>query len=148
MRAQFGKDQQTTTLLANDTLARLPPLTFFRGLVVELDGAQTDKVDLNATALTPVADAARVFALATGSPFPANTIDRLQVATEAFPDGVRVFTDAAEAFRIALYCRCTTGGSVLVPSRLGKLDQRLLKTAFTSILRLIEYTDATFMPAV
>ena len=40
-------------LLANDTLARLPPLTFFEGLVIELDGAQSDTFDIASVAITP-----------------------------------------------------------------------------------------------
>src|SRR2546430_10134876 len=46
-------------LLANDTLANLPPLTFFHGLVLELDGAQHDTFDISSTALFPIAAAAR-----------------------------------------------------------------------------------------
>ena len=74
-------------LLANDTLAHLPPLTFFRGLVLELDGAQHDSFDIASAAITPIADAARVFAIAKRRLAPANTLERLAQAALDFPGG-------------------------------------------------------------
>jgi CBS domain-containing protein len=121
-------------LLANDSLGNLPPLTFFSGLVVSLDGTEHTKLDLDANALAPISDAARVFALAAGHK-QINTLDRLA----AIGDG-DIFQDAAEAYRVALYQQALAGTSLLDPAKLERLDQRLLKTAFTSVLRLLEHT--------
>ena len=133
-------------LLANDTLSHTPPLTFFRGLVVHLDGGEQDSFDLESAALAPIADAARVFALAKRRLTPANTMGRLEAAALDYPEGAAVLRDAAEAFRIALYYRTLAGSSRIEPGELGKFDQRLLKTAFSSIQRLLEFTADTFIP--
>lgn len=131
-------------LLANDTLGNLPPLTFFSGLVVALDGSEQNDLDLSQTALLPIGDAARVFALASGHKA-INTLDRLEAAALADPEKAPVFRDAAEAYRIALYQQAVAGSSRIDPARLARLDQRLLKTAFSSVLRLLEHTTHRFI---
>ena len=96
-------------LLANDTLARLPPLTFFHGLVLDLDGAQRDSFDIASVAITPIADAARVFAIAKRRLAPAGTLERLAAAALDFPKGAAIFSEAAAAFRTALYYQARAG---------------------------------------
>ena len=145
IRVQFREDRLATVLLANDTLSHLPPLTFFRGLVVDLDGAQRESFDIGKTAVSPIADAARVFAVASGLLDAASTLHRLQHAEIDYPDHAALFADAMEAFRIAHYYRWSGSAEAIVSSRLGKLDQRLLKTAFSSIQRLLEFTTSTFI---
>ena len=140
------RDHETAIpLLANDTLAHLPPLTFFRGLVLELDGEQRDSFDIGRTALSPIADAARVFALAGRRLSPVNTLDRLELAALDFPEAAEIFREAADAFRVALYYQAVAG-NLVEPGRVGKLDQRLLKTALLSIHRLHDYTAGRFIP--
>jgi hypothetical protein len=56
-----------------------------------------------------------------------------------------VFRDAAEAFRIGLYQQAVAGTPLIAPSALGKLDQRVMKTSFSSILRLLELATSTFV---
>ena len=142
------RDYQTAIpLLANDTLANLPPLTFFRGLVVGLDGAQHDSFDIAVTAVSPIANAARVFAVAGRRLAPANTLDRLEMAALDFPEGAEILREASDAFRVALYYQAAAGRQIQ-PDRLGKFEQRLLKTAFSSIHRLLEFTENRFIPVV
>jgi CBS domain-containing protein len=142
--------EMAVPLLANDTLVRLPPLTFFRGLVLDLDGAQQDSFDIASTAIIPIADAARVFAIAKRRLAPANTLERLAAAELDFPEGATIFHEAAGAFRTALYYQTLAGaleqGARIDPGKLGKFDQLLLKTAFSSIQRLLEFTTSTFIP--
>src|SRR5207244_11951363 len=78
-------------LLANDTLSHLPPLTLLRGLVVQLDGAQSNRSDLRKTALGPVADAARVFAVGSGGAAGGGTLQRLAAASARRPGRAAVF---------------------------------------------------------
>ncbi len=134
-------------LLANDTLANLPPVTFFRGFVLELDGAQSDSFEIGSTALAPIAAAARVLAISQGRLAPAGTLERLQAAELDFPEFAQILRDAAVAFRIALYYKAVTGNRI-EPGNLGKFDQRLLKSAFSSVLRLLEFTSSRFVPSV
>ncbi|HBY61757.1 MAG TPA: hypothetical protein DEH78_18190, partial [Solibacterales bacterium] len=135
---------ETVSLLANDTLSQLPPLTFFRDLVLHLDGAQQETLDLDAAALHPIADAARVFALAQGRLGLPRTIDRLEAAARDYPSAEAVLRQAAAAFRTAVFHRTVNGGPLVHPGALRKLDQRLLKTAFSSVQSLLELTSATF----
>lgn len=139
LRQQLEKSELLVPMLANDTMGNLPPLTFFSGLVVALDGTETRDLDLTKTALHPISDAARVFALA-GGRSEVSTLDRLAAAGND-----TVFQDAAEAYRIALYHQARAGTSRIDPSKLARLDQRLLKTAFTSVLRLLEHMTQRFL---
>jgi signal-transduction protein with cAMP-binding, CBS, and nucleotidyltransferase domain len=134
-------------LLANDTLAHLPPLTVFQGLVLESDGSERDTLDLAEFIVHPISDAARAFVLGKGG-IPINTFERLEAAALDSPENAPIFKDAADAFRIGLYHQAVAGTSLIAPSALGKLDQRVMKTAFASIFRLLELTASTFVSRV
>lgn len=128
------------SLLANDTLSKLPPLTFFRGLVMGLDGREQEALQLTEVALNPISDAARVLMLHGGLTDTKATLDRLRKAGDSFPDDRQIFADATEAFRVALHYQVLFRGASIQPSRLGQYDRRLLKTTFAAILRLLELT--------
>jgi CBS domain-containing protein len=117
-------------------------------LVVELDGGERPAFDVSETALTPIADAARVFALSARRLSVTNTLDRLTAAAADFPSRAAVFEEAAEAFRVALYHQTLAGSPKIDARRLGRYDSRLLKTAFASIQRLLEFTMETFVPSL
>jgi CBS domain-containing protein len=141
------RDHETAIpLLANDTLAHWPPLTFFRGLVLELDGAQRDSFDIFDAVVSPIANATRVFAIAKRRLAQANTLARLETALLDFPEGADILREAADAFRIGLYYQ-TLAGARIEPVKLAKFDRLLLKTAFSSIQRFLEFTVSTFIPA-
>ena len=144
--AKLCGNQVAIPLLANDTLAHLPPLTFFDGLVLHLDGTQQDSFDIGEVAIAPIAGAARVFAIAKGNLTSANTLARLETAGLDFPQGAAIFREAADAFRIALYYQALSAGPRINPAKLGRFDQLLLKGAFSSIHRLLEFTASTFLP--
>ncbi|MBI4470618.1 MAG: cyclic nucleotide-binding domain-containing protein [Acidobacteria bacterium] len=142
----LGRSDTFVPILANDTMSSLPPLTFFRGLVVELDGAERDALDLEATALAPIVDAARVFGFLTGNTGVTSTLKRLEAAAAERLEDASVLEEAAQAFRIAAYQQAAADfrgdrpGTLISPSSLSKYDRRLLKTAFDSIQRLLELT--------
>ena len=143
------RDHETAIpLLANDTLAHLPPLTFFRGLVLDLDGAQRDSFDISDAVVSPIANAARVFAIAKRRLAPANTLARLETALLDYPEGAGILREAADAYRIGLYYRTLAGDSRIEPGKLGKFDHLLLKTAFSSIQRFLEFSVSTFITAI
>ncbi|MBM3765100.1 MAG: cyclic nucleotide-binding domain-containing protein [Acidobacteria bacterium] len=135
-------------LLANDTLANQPPLTFFRGLVLDAEGHESAHLDLHRLALQPVSDAARVFTLGRMGLGCINTLDRLMEAAKFAPAHAEIFHRAADAFRIALYHQTRTGSATIAAASLSRYDQRLFKTAFQSILKLLELTTATFVGSV
>jgi CBS domain-containing protein len=142
------RNRQFIPVLANDALEHLPPMTFFRGLVIELDGARKETLDLGITALGPIIDAARVYALAAGSLKAKSTLERLDLAAATVPEAEAVFHEAAGAFRIASYYAAAAAmknpsrSPLIEPSQLTKYDQRLLKTTFESVQKLIEFTSA------
>jgi CBS domain-containing protein len=142
------QNRQFIPVLANDTLEHLPPMTFFRGLVIELDGARRETLDLGITALCPIVDAARVYALAAGSLDAKSTLERLDLAAATVPEAEAVFHEAAGAFRVASYYAAVAAmngpsrSPLIEPSQLTKYDQRLLKTTFESVQKLIEFTSA------
>ncbi len=141
-------NRQFIPVLSNDTMEHLPPMTFFRGLVIELDGAQKQTLDLGVTALCPITDAARVYALAAGSLDARSTLERLDLAAATVPEAETVLHEAAGAFRVASYYAAVAAmnsasrSTLIDASQLSKYDQRLLKTAFESVQKLIEFTSA------
>ena len=97
------------------------------------------------TALGPVSAAARVFALSEGGLSIASTLDRLETAASSLPQHDRILREGADAFRIALYHHTLAGQAVVQPSALSRYEQRLLKTAFSSIVKQLELTRAIFV---
>jgi CBS domain-containing protein len=137
-------------VLANDTMSNLPPLTFFHGVVVDLDGAMSETLDIEKTLLGPISDAARVLGLASKDMSAVNTLERLERGQEILPASVPQLLEAAEAFRIATYqsARSRLHSGTLVssirPSSLSRYDQRQLKNAFTAVQGLLELTATAF----
>ena len=139
-------------VIANDCLSTLPPLTFFQDVVVDETGEEAGVFRLEQTALRPLVDVGRVFALATRRVFSTSTLERFALAQEALPANTSIFREAAEALRIVLWQQGRIGisqgttGSDLPPALLGPYDKQLLKSTFRSISRLIEFTgDLTWL---
>jgi CBS domain-containing protein len=131
--------------LVKDSMANLPPLTFFRGLVVDDDGGYKEVLDLQRATLQPVVDIARALALDCGAHEGPSTLDRLRALAPESAVADRLIEETAAAFRTALYHRARTGlttgtdGSRVDPSKLTRLEQNLLKTGFRTVLQLMEY---------
>lgn len=148
--AEVHENRSVIAILANDAMVSLPPLTFFQDLVVALDGSREETVDLRKTALDPLADVGRVFALALRQISISSSIGRLELAAAAIPLKEMLLQESVDACRIVLHHQAQAGlqdgtdGSLLRPSALSRADQQLLKTAFRSIHRLLEYTWANY----
>jgi len=136
-------------LLLEDSMANLPPLTFFRDLVVDDEGGYREVLDLLRATLQPIVDIARALALDCGRQAP-TTLDRLTMLTPEDDDAARLIEETAAAFRNALYHRARTGlttgtdGSRVDPAKLTRLEQNLLKSGFRTVLRLMEYTGRRY----
>lgn len=132
-------------LLVNDSMANLPPLTFFRGLVVDDEGGYEEVLDLQRATLQPVVDIARSLALDSGVSRETSTLARLRAAKLGGDGDERLIEGVIEAFRNALYHRARTGlttgtdGRLVDPAKLTRLEQNLLKAGFRTVLRLMEY---------
>jgi CBS domain-containing protein len=139
-------------IIAHDCLANLPPLTFFRDLVVDASGRQVDTFQLEQTALRPLVDVARVFGIAAKFVLGASTVERLERARAFLPAHEAVFRAAAETVRKVLFHQARIGirmgsdGAKLPPSMLSRHDQQELKSGFRPILELLEFTaDRTWV---
>jgi CBS domain-containing protein len=146
IRAELAAEPVFLRVLAHDCLANLPPLTFFRDLVVEESGERTDTFRLEHSALQPLADVARVFSLASGAPLGASTRVRFDRARRLLPSQESIFREAAETMRVVLFHQARAGlrlrssGAELPLSILSRHDRQVLKSGFRSILRLLEFT--------
>ena len=145
MLVEYHEFDTAIPLLANDTFTHLPPMTFFRGMVLGMDGVQHKSFNIVDAIITPAADAARVFAISKGRFIPAKTLARLGSAALDFPGGTSILAEGAAAYRIGMYYRTLSGGDNILPAELSKFDQLLLKTALTSIQSLLEFTHSTFI---
>lgn len=132
-------------LLVADSMANLPPLTFFRGLVIDDAGRYTETLDVQRATLQPVADIARALALDAGFDRGLGTLERLQALAPEDEALEALIRETIAAFRNALYYRTRAGlsahsdGSQVDPSKLTRLEQNLLKSGFRTVLRLMEY---------
>lgn len=145
IQIEKGRNAGFVPLLVADSMANLPPLTFFRGLVIDDDGRYTETLDLQRATLQPVVDLARALALDSGCNTCVSTLDRLR---ELAPDddmAAELIDETAAAFRNALFYRTRAGlsshsdGSQVEPAKLTRLEQNLLKSGFRTVLRLMEY---------
>ena len=146
LRAELAAEPAFLRLLAHDCLANLPPLTFFRDLVVEESGEETDTFRLESSALQPLVDVARVFSLASGAPLGASTRVRFEQARRLLPSHEAIFREAAETMRVMLFHQARAGlrlrssGAALPLSLLSRHDRQVLKSGFRSIHSLLEFT--------
>lgn len=146
LREEMGARPNFVRLLANDALGNLPPVTIYEGYAVEADGLARETIDLQAYALGPVSDVARVFHLDGGNLRTTGTLERLTAAAVRFPQGADVFAQGARAFGVAQYFRAGQGlrggddGRELRPATLSRTDQVKLKSAFRDIGALIAFT--------
>jgi CBS domain-containing protein len=146
VRASAERDDFFLRLLAHDCLSRLPPLSFFRDVVIEETGERNEVLHLEQSALRPLVDVGRVFGIASGRPLGGSTLERLERAAAFRPRGAELFREAAETFRVLLFHQSRAGlrrgdaGFEVLPQSLSRHDRRVLKTSFRAIARLLEFT--------
>jgi CBS domain-containing protein len=139
-------DRDFLRIIANDCVARLPPLTFFQDAVVDDMGERSATFQLDRNAVTPLVDVARVYGIAAGRVLGGSTHDRLATARRLLPQHEAIFREAADTLRIVLWLqgrvgiRQGTGGAELPPTLLSRHDRQVLKSGFRVIQRLIELT--------
>ena len=139
-------DRDFLHVLANDCLASLPPLTFFQDAVVDSAGEHVSTFRLDHSALRPLVDVGRVFAMAGGKVLGRSTLERLATARALLPEHEQIFREAADTFRVVLWQQGRVGisqgtsGADLPPTLLSRHDRHVLKAGFRSILRLLEFT--------
>jgi CBS domain-containing protein len=89
-------DRDFLRIIANDCVARLPPLTFFQDAVVDEMGERSATFQLDRHALTPLVDVARVYGIAAGRVLGGSTHDRLALARRLLPQHEAIFREASD----------------------------------------------------
>lgn len=131
--------------LAANCLQNKPPLSFFRGFIVEKDGEHKNQLDLKSRGIAPIADFARVIALRLGIT-ETNTLGRLEAIGD---DGIvsrDLVAEIHEAYeflmqlrlvhQLAQWERGEDPHNHLAPDSLSELEKRTLKEAFQVIGRI------------
>lgn len=145
MSQELSQERMAVALLANDTMNHAPTAALFSGWAVGLEGTRRDRFDIESAVLAPVADAARVYALAHGRVEAVATLDRLAQAALDTPARAPVLREAADAFRIGIYHASHAGQPHLDPTLLDKYEQLLLKTALAAVQRFLAATVEEFV---
>ena len=124
--------------MAGNALRNRPPLGVVRDFVLSEDDAHPHTLDLKLNGATPFVDAARIFALAAGSP-QTNTAMRLRAAAPALNLPDNELGDWNRAFHFLQLLRLRhqhgqqragqTPDNHLDPDTLNPLDRRILKEA-------------------
>jgi CBS domain-containing protein len=139
-------DRDFLRIIANDCVARLPPLTIFQDAVDDM-GERSATFQLDRHALTPLVDVARVYGIAAGRVLGGSTRERFALARRLVPTQAALFHEAADTLSLVLWLqgrigiRQGTGGAELPPALLSRFDRQVLKSGFRVILRLIQQTS-------
>ncbi len=140
--------------MASNSLLNQPPRTIYQGYVVDEQGIQREDLAIKAHALLPLVDVGRVMAMEGGALSPTGTCARLRAAARRLrgesPEVADKLDGASEAFLVAHYARVLRGlmagtdGAVIRPHNLDPETRTLLKTAFRTILEVLELLAARY----
>jgi CBS domain-containing protein len=132
------KNRRFLHQMVGNALRNRPPLGVVRDFVLSDDDAHPHTLDLKLNGATPFVDAARIFALAAGSP-QTNTAKRLREAAQALNIPDTELADWNRAFHFLQLLRLRhqhgqqragqTPDNHLDPDTLNPLDRRILKEA-------------------
>ena len=125
--------------LAQNALGNPPPLSFFRGFMVERSGQHKDAFDIKLRGMMPLCDAARVLSLQHKLTQINNTPARFRQLAELEPPNASVYQEAAMAYELMIRHRSLNGlrngnsGRYLNPQQLNKIERQTLKSSFRNI---------------
>lgn len=146
-------NRQFLKLMTANALCNYPPLGMLRDFVVDKHGDSSNTLDLKVNGITPFVDAARIFALASGSN-ETNTVLRLRAAGMAW----QMRTDELDAWahsfhyiqllRLRIQHEQVKQGenfsNRVDPDTLNELDRRILKEAFRQARKLQKVLESYF----
>lgn len=125
--------------LARNALLNPPPLSFFRGFIMERSGEHRNRFDIKLRAMMPIADAARVLMLDLGIRNAYSTVERLKQIGIVDHTLKEITEEAADAYEIMMRFRARSGfqnkdsGRYLEPEAIGKIDRQTLRNSFHAI---------------
>lgn len=125
--------------LAIECLKSRPPLTFFKGFIVEKDGQHKNTLDIKTRGMLPFMDFARIMALYYGIR-ETNTLGRLDQLHDQGHISKDLYHEAREAFEFLLHVRLIhqlelieqglPPNNHIDPALLSSLEKRTLREAF------------------
>ena len=140
-------------LMAGNALCNHPPLGVLRDFVVGKGGGRSNTLDLKVNGITPFVDAARIFALASGSN-ETNTVLRLRAAGAAWQMKADEIEAWAHSFHYIQLLRLrlqheqakqdASFSNRVDPDTLNELDRRILKEAFRQARKLQKVLENYF----
>lgn len=141
------------THLASDCRLKVPPLSFFRGFLVERTGEYTNRLDLKGRCVAPFVNFARVMALRYGIE-ETNTMDRMQLLAERGYIPMDLYADAREAYEFAFQLglvhqlKMVESGknpdTYVDPAELSDIERKALKESFAVIDRVLTLIKQEF----
>jgi len=136
--------------LVSGALQSPSPTGFFRGFLLEQDGANKDTFDLKRRALMPLSDAARVLILSHSVKSISNTPERFEKLAELEPHNRELYLACSHSYRTLLRFRTKQGllhndsGQYIALGDLTKLEKIKLKSAFKTIKEIQEIISIRF----
>jgi CBS domain-containing protein len=131
--------------LAEMVVATPPPLNFRGKFIVEKKGLNEGEFDIKKRGLSPLRDAARVFALHYGLKSHHSTGGRWQEIAATHPELAELAALARDGYDLLLRFRCLTGlkrnddGRFIDPSALNRLEREQLANVF-DVQRMVQNT--------
>lgn len=129
--------------MAQNALARRPPLSFFRRFVLERSGAYRNTFNIKQRGLRPLVDAARLLAVQLEYMDSANTEARFRHVSRSLPELSSTIEDALDAYhylsetRFINHLRAVEEGgdpdNHLNPSEMNNTQQSMLKVVFATV---------------
>lgn len=138
VHAQTREAPRFLTFLARNALQNPPPLSFFRGFMVERSGTHEDRFDVKARAMMPLADAARVLAVDAALE-EVGTAARFRALAAREAKNAGLYEEAALAYELLMRLRARSGlahgdsGRFLAIEAMGKLQRQALRSTFAVI---------------
>ncbi|MDD4952039.1 MAG: DUF294 nucleotidyltransferase-like domain-containing protein, partial [Desulfovibrionaceae bacterium] len=139
--------------LAADCLKTRPPLSFFRGFIVEKDGEHKNTLDIKTRGLVPFVDFARLMCLKHGLA-ETNTLARYRLLEQAGRISGELCREIKDAYeflmqiRLAHQLRQMEDGLApdnrVDPARLTELEKRTLKDAFSVMVKVQAFIKDSF----
>ncbi len=139
--------------LARDCVAAKPPLTFFKGFIVEKDGQYKNRLDLKTQGLTPFVNFARLLALRHGIK-ETNTLARLEALSENEHIPRQLYLETRDAYEFQMQLRLVNQlrmieanqapNNYIDPAEMSYLEKQTLKEAFAVIGHIQEYAKTEF----
>jgi len=132
-------------MMAANALTVQPPLGKFRDFVTDLNADHPGCIDLKTYGARIFIDAARIFALATGT-YNTNTIQRIKLSSQRMGVAPEEAAAIVEGFNFIQLLRLRhqhfeeehgrPGDNFINPDQLNELDRRILKEAFRQVRKL------------